>query len=121
MPKQKNDRKTTVELRPIVQMALLPEIVEAVETLIIAETDVLPALLDLVSEGYSITFSRSEEYDNYSVKLSCDNPNSPNNGKILYANGDDLSAAACAMYGKHFLQSADGKWVDTTRPTGRFS
>lgn len=114
--KSKN-RTPVLKCTEVVQVALLPEYVKDIDSLLVEISEIKSAVLELAQEGYSVSVMYDPDESKYSVRLAgiystCENPTC-----LLYGNGETLDLAFLAIYIKHFLVSNRGKWVSTPKNT----
>lgn len=105
----------------IVQIALLPELVEEALSEKIPLQDLLQAVTDILPQGYSLTIGYDMDTAKYSARYAGIDKASPNAGKLLYANGRTVEQALLGLYIKHFLQSKGGNWEATVRTSSDMS
>lgn len=120
MPTKKTTRKVATSFE-VVQMSLLPDVVDVLETKIIKKEDMWGELVALTAEGYTITMSYDGEREQCTVKLTGLYADMINGGKILYGNGADWEHAAASVWGKHFLLSEGSQWVGTGNASQKMS
>jgi hypothetical protein len=121
MAKLNKTPKTTVICDEIVQIALMPELVEHLMTVVIKKEAFMQEVLELAAKGYSVQITFDSKRTQYSVRLAGITEGMENAGRMLYGNGSTIEHAFLALYGKHFLVSADGIWAQNVQTSGGLS
>jgi len=111
MPKK--NRKTTVSCDEICQIALTPELVDQAISLSVKTDKIIPEIMGLCQEGYSVQILYDSDRESWSVRLAGISPDCVNAGRMLYGNGEELELAFAALYVKHFLASGGKTWGNT--------
>lgn len=106
-------QNNSVPATQVVQIALMPNVVQDLMSLTVSTSELLEQFVPLLQEGYSLTLTYDPDDKKYAARLAGVSRMTTNMGKLLYANGVSLRIALLALYGKHFLVSKDGIWVDT--------
>lgn len=113
----KKQSRTIVVCSEVVQIALLPEHVENIDSYLIKIQDLMYQVLQLTEDGYSINIQYDPDMGTYSVRLAGITPDKVNTGKLLYGNGESVELAFVSIWIKHFLVSNGSRWEGSQKTT----
>lgn len=119
--KNAHKARSIVVCSEVVQIPLLPDMVDELLSLKIDISQLEAAFDQCLIQGYSLTIQYDPVDEKFSARLAGITEGLPNAGKLLYGNGDTRHNALLALYGKHFLASEGGLWVSTTGRSSKLS
>lgn len=114
-------QKKTVICDTVVQIPLLPEVVQELLTLTGNLQSLVVEFEKPVKQGYSLQIQYDPDRNQFHARFAGVTEGLPNAGKLLYGNGDTIELAILSLYGKHFLQSEGGLWKDVSNSGSKMS
>jgi hypothetical protein len=104
--------KNIAKFREVLDVALMPEVVEDIKTMVSNETELIKDLRGLVEEGFALTIKPNEKKEGYSASLMQTIAGKPNAGLMVFGNGPSFIGAMACVYAKVLFLGLDSNWLD---------
>lgn len=108
--------KRAINYKAVIQMALLPNDVEHIVKVSGEDFGLCwRQLVEVVGEGYKLSLQYDESRKLWGASIFCTDPDSPNAGFMLYANGGTPELALCGLWYKHVILADKSFWGDNAQ------
>lgn len=104
------DKFTPNKFRKVIQLTLLPEIADDIETHLLEVGDPSEWIDHMIADGYRYAAHLDPIREKYSVSLQSYSGATENRGLMIFANAPTLLEAKQVLYIKHFSCCSDGNW-----------
>lgn len=95
----------------VIQLSLLPEIMDDVESYLVDWPKIEDFMADSAREGYRFSIGYNSEREQYSASMYGDKVNNENRKQQIYGNAPTFLGAVNVLYLKHFLCCKDTVWA----------